>query len=463
MTHKAKIRPVVLCGGSGTRLWPLSRPDFPKQFLALKGNASLLEQTLLRAAAAGGGEPPILIAAAQHRELVVDSLDRAGADAALILEPSGRNTAPAVAAAALVAAGRHPDDVLVVMPSDHVVDGIEGFVASVEAASRLARAGWITVLGVVPNEASSAFGYIVPGESLGEDGSRVARFVEKPPREAAEELRRAGAFWNAGMVVAKASVLIEALREHEPAVLAGVEDTLRLGALEPECRLDAEAFARVPKMSFDHAVLERHARVAVTPLLASWRDVGTWGEVAALYQADPDGNRVVGDACVIQSKNSFIRSSERQVVALGVENLFVVDTPDGLLVAHGGCLPLLGKAVESLRNNAPRSLDTARPDWGGVQLILQNAASRVSRFAVQAGQATPPDAHGELPGHWICVAGGGVATIGARICGVNSGETLALPGGEERWIANTGQHTLEVIEVLLQVPMEKDAELRRAV
>ncbi|MFO0991214.1 MAG: sugar phosphate nucleotidyltransferase [Hyphomicrobiales bacterium] len=342
------MRPVILCGGSGTRLWPLSRPEFPKQFLTLKGDKSLLEQTLSRAAAIGGEATAILIASSQHRDLVAETLKRAGTEAELIFEPTARNTAPAIAAAALVAARRNPHDILMVMPSDHIIEGVEAFATSVETAATLARDGWISILGVVPSEPSSVLGYIVPGEGIGEAGWRVQRYVEKPSHQTAEELISAGAFWNAGMVVARAQDLIDALSQHEPAVLAAVEASLERGPNAREYRLNASVFETAPKISFDYAVLERHERVVVTPLRAAWRDVGTWNEVATLYARDEDGNRVVGDVHLLASKGNFVHSATRRILGIGIEDLVIVDSPDSLLIVRRGDLSSLSRAVQDL-------------------------------------------------------------------------------------------------------------------
>lgn len=348
MTNQPEIRPVILCGGSGTRLWPLSRPEFPKQFLTLKGEKSLLEQTLSRATAIGRRAAPILIASTHHHDLVAETLSRCGTEAELIFEPVARNTAPAIAAAALVAAKSNPEDILVVMPSDHLIEGQSEFVGSVESASALAREGWIAILGVVPSEPSSALGYIVPGDAVGGAGRRVKRFVEKPSREMAEELVCAGAFWNAGMVVAKAQNVINALRQHEPAVLSNVELSLHAKSDANEYYLSADAFELAPKISFDHAVLERHTQVAVTPLGAAWRDVGTWNEVASLHAGDETGNRTVGDVHLYASRGNFVYSPDRRILGLGIEDLVIVSSPDALLIARREHLSLLSQVVPDL-------------------------------------------------------------------------------------------------------------------
>ena len=348
MAPQSEIRPVILCGGSGTRLWPLSRPEFPKQFLTLKGDKSLLEQTIARARAIGGEASPILIASTQHRDLVVETLNRCGSDAELIFEPVARNTAPAIAAAAILAARRNPDDILVVMPSDHLIEGLAAFESSVSAAATLALDGWIVILGIVPSEASSALGYIVPGERIDESARRVHRFVEKPAADVARELIRQGAYWNAGMVVARARDVVDALRQHEPLVLAAVEASFEEGATANAYSLAPSAFETAPKISFDYAVLERHAQVAVTPMRAAWQDVGTWNEVASLHAEDEGGNRTVGDVHLSASKGNFVYSTGRRILGLGIEDLVIIDSPDSLLIAKRDHLSGLSQEVQDL-------------------------------------------------------------------------------------------------------------------
>ncbi len=327
-----RLQPVILCGGAGARLWPLSDAEHPKPFLKLLGDVSLLE-----AAARRLGGQPIVVANSKHHYLLPQ--------AQIILEPMARNTAPAIAAAALLA---KPGAILVVMPSDHLIDDDEGFARSVMRAASLAEAGWICVLGVAPDRPSPAFGYIVPGDEI-DGGATVARFVEKPGADTAAQLIAEGALWNAGIVVAKASVVTQALRAHAPAILAAVEAAIAAaqshdGALV----LDAACFAKAPAISFDHAVLELHTRLAVIRLDANWRDVGTWTEMAELHAPDDHGNRVQGEAVMLGCEASFIHSGKRKVIALGLKNIIVVDTPEGLLVAQAEAIGLLGEAVALL-------------------------------------------------------------------------------------------------------------------
>jgi len=343
--------PVILCGGSGTRLWPLSRSDRPKQLISLDGGHTLLEGTLLRANAIAGAGDPICVTAVAYAAAVRQSLDRLGLRGALLVEPEPRNTAPALCAAALVAMRSDPNAVIVALPTDHVIDDGEAFAAAIAQAVAAAEKNWLVILGVKPRHASSALGYIVPGVEL--DGlpliTRVSRFVEKPDPEIAASLVSTGALWNAGIVVARAEGVIAAMRMHEPDVLEAVERSLANGRVETnEIQLNQADFAAAPRISFEKAVLERHEAVAVTTLVAMWRDVGTWAEVAELYPADTDGNRQTGRVKLSFSQNSFVFSQHRLTVGIGLKDLIVVDTPDGLLVANRNELGLVLEALEAM-------------------------------------------------------------------------------------------------------------------
>jgi mannose-1-phosphate guanylyltransferase/mannose-6-phosphate isomerase len=345
------VIPVILCGGSGTRLWPLSRSDRPKQLISLGGDHSLLEGTLLRGQTIAGAADPICVTAAAYAAQVRQSLDRVGLPGRLLVEPEPRNTAPALCAAARVAMRSDPSAVIVALPADHVIDDGEAFAAAIARAVTAAEGGWLTILGVRPRHASSALGYIVPGAGL--DGlphiTRVSRFVEKPAPELAKSLITDGALWNAGIVVARADAMIEAMRKHEPAVLAAVERSLEAGGSEADdVKLNAKDFAQAPHISFDKAVLERHEAVAVTALGATWRDVGTWAEVAELYPADGDGNRKTGRVHLSSSQGTFVFSSSRLIVGIGLKDLVVVDTPDALLIVNRNDLGLVREAVEAM-------------------------------------------------------------------------------------------------------------------
>lgn len=449
LTQRQRIHPVILCGGSGTRLWPLSRVDLPKEFLALKGEKSLIEETLVRADRLEGATKPILVTGARHERLVRHALNATQTEAIVILEPQARNTAPAVAAAALVAAARDPEAILLVLPADHLIADDDAFRHSVEEAVELAGHDWLTVLGIEPHEPSSAFGYILRGDSLLGQGSRVARFIEKPVRQEAAKLIAEGALWNAGMVAAKAGLVIEALRQHEPAVVEAVHASIECGDRRDDTlQLAASRFAAATKISFDHAVLERHDRVAVVPLRAGWRDLGTWSEVAELYPADAQGNRGKGEARFTASTGNFIFSSDRTVLALGIEDLIIVDSADALLVAKREHLPLLGDAVKQLPEERA---DSEAPcfAWGECETVAEDTHCQVRRLSIAPGQATTALDHGLDAGHWIVVTGSGTATIGGRMIPLREGQSTVTPAHVMRHFQNSGDEALVLIEVRL--------------
>jgi mannose-1-phosphate guanylyltransferase/mannose-6-phosphate isomerase len=346
-----RVIPVILCGGAGTRLWPLSRTDRPKQLISLVGDHTLLEGTFKRAAMIAGAGDPICVTAAAYGPEVRQSLEQLGLQGRVVLEPEPRNTAPALTAAALVARGIDPDAIIVALPADHIIENNAAFAQCIGRACDAAKQGWLTVLGIKPRYASSALGYIEPGAGL--EGLpqvyRVKLFVEKPEQCIAEGLIGGGALWNAGIVVARADSVIEAMRKHEPKVLEAVERSLATGRSEMHTfHLGHAAFAGSPSISFDKAVLERQDTVAVTSLDAMWRDVGTWTEVAELYAADADGNRQRGRVHLSSSRGSFVFSPERLTVGIGLTDMVVVDTPDALLIANRNDLGLVRDVVEAM-------------------------------------------------------------------------------------------------------------------
>lgn len=355
------VIPVILCGGSGTRLWPLSRIDRPKQLISLDGKHTLLEATLLRVRSIVGASDPICVTAAAYGAEVRQSLDRLELRGKVVLEPEPRNTAAALCAAALVAMQIDVNAVIVVLPADHVIEDGIAFGSSIAEAVAAADKEWLTILGVKPRHASSALGYIVPGAVI--DGLpqvyRVEKFVEKPDEDMAANLVSRGALWNAGMVVARAEAVVRAIREHEPDLLEVLERSLANSRTEADqVSLIHADFLGVPRISFDKAVLERHAAVAVTSLDANWRDVGTWAEVAELYTADVEGNRKVGRVSLTSTRNTFVFSTNRPIVGIGLEDLVVVDTPDALLILHRNEIGLLSEAVEAFSIGSYEEVDS---------------------------------------------------------------------------------------------------------
>ncbi len=432
------VIPVILCGGSGTRLWPLSRSDRPKQLISLGGDHTLLEGTLLRAKSIAGAGNPICVTAAAYGAEVRASLDRLGMRGRLLTEPEPRNTAPALCAAALVALWTDPEAVIVALPADHVIEDGEAFAASIAQAVAAAEENWLAILGVRPRHASSALGYILPGAALAglPQVHRASRFVEKPEPEIAASLVSMGALWNAGIVVARADAVIAAMRKHEPAVLEAVERSLanaRNG--DDDVQLNQAEFVAAPRISFDKAVLERHEAVAVTALDAIWRDVGTWAEVAELHPADRDGNRRKGRVQLLVSQNSFVLSPHRLTVGIGLKDLIVVDTPDALLVANRNDLGLVREAVEAM-TAAPHAEVTSGDEQLNAELV-----------ELHGGEISIRQPHKDHSRYWIVLKG----SVRLTIQGVSSSyiinESFHVPPGIFHTIGNADSVRAELIEV----------------
>ena len=346
-SEDGRIIPVILCGGAGTRLWPLSRQARPKQLLALTGEATLLQLAAERVREPGQFAPPWLVAGAVQASAIDAQLG--GATLGLvILEPVARNTAPAIALAALTAA---PDDLLLVLPSDHLIRDPAAFRAAVTRGTPAALDGWIVTFGMTPDRAETGFGYIERGEAIADGVFRAARFVEKPDAATAETYVASGAFdWNGGIFLFRAGAMIDALRAHAPDVLAAAEAALEdtqpeEGALRP----DGTAFAAAPAISIDYAVMEKAERVAVVPMDAGWSDIGSWDSLHQVSESDDAGNVVQGQGLAVDSKNCLIRAEGPSVTAVGVDDLIIVATRDSVLVMRRGDSQRVKEAVDALK------------------------------------------------------------------------------------------------------------------
>ncbi len=315
------IIPVILSGGAGTRLWPLSRESAPKQFQPVTGDDSLLAVTVGRLASVGNLGPPLVVCNEAHVDLVHQQLP----DAAILAEPDGRNTAPAIAAAALNLRG---DDVMVVLPSDHLINDEAAFVEALNHAIAAAEDGWLVAFGIVPSNPATGFGYIEPGIMLNEPTRRITRFVEKPDAETATRHVEDGYLWNSGMFVMKAGRYLEELQSHRPDIAEAVAGAVTDGSIS---RLD---WQECPSESIDYAVMEETNRAAVVPLDAGWSDVGTWRSLLDLGPTDADGNVITGSAVLLDTHRSYVRGEGRTVAVIGVEDLIIVETEDAVLVVH---------------------------------------------------------------------------------------------------------------------------------
>jgi len=442
------IHPVVLCGGSGTRLWPLSRKALPKQFAPLVGGKSLLHLTLERLALLNSAIT--CVTSEDHRFLVKETMDNACAKGRQILEPVARSTAAAMASAALVA---DADDLLLFAPSDHHIPDAPLFARTVRSGIEAALAGKIVTFGVVPSFPSTAYGYIEAGAPLSDGHSQaVVRFVEKPTAAVAEMLILQGGYsWNAGIFLVQARTLIAALREHAPDILQACERATA-GATHDGSfmRLEPAAFAACRTESIDYAVLEKHRQIAVVKFEGLWSDVGSWNAVASLHPADDAGNRLSGKASALNSRNTFVHAPHRPVVALGTENLIIVDTPDAVLVAGVGCAEQVADVVRKLSQEgcaeATEHRRVVRP-WGAYDSIDLGERFQVKRLTVKPGAKLSLQMHHHRAEHWVVVKGTARATCNGEVTLVHENESIYLPSGAIHRLENPGRTVLEVIEV----------------
>ena len=448
---------IVLCGGAGTRLWPISRQEFPKQFASIAGNQSLLEMTLARARLMVPDDRVLCVANEAYRFLTREALDAVGIDAKVLLEPAPRNTAPALGCAALWALSIDPEAVLACLPADHHIADGEGFVCLLDEAVPAAEAGLWMTLGVTPEHASTAYGYIAVGAALGDGlaGYTVKRFVEKPDRETATHLVADGHLWNAGIFIVRADKLLEALEQYAPTVLAACTAAMAdLVADGQFLRMDGKAISACPSISIDHAVLENHDRIGVLPFAGSWSDVGSWSAVADIAAAlSPDdglGNRGEGDIRLLDCRNTYLYSPNRLTVALGLEDLIVIDTPDALLVARKDRAEEVRDIVDALkaegREEALVPRREARP-WGSFESIDRGERFQVKRIIVKPGASLSLQYHRHRAEHWIVVSGTARVTCDGNVFTLCENESTYIPCGAVHRLENPGEEPLQLIEV----------------
>ena len=454
-TTVARILPVVLCGGSGTRLWPASRQSMPKQFAKLvEPDRSTFQATVQRIADPATFARPAIIASAEARFIVAEQLAQVGLSADILLEPQGRDSAAAVAVAACHAAGQDPHTVVLILAADHVIDDTPAFVAAVTQAAIAARAGYTMTLGIEPTRPATDYGYIRPGTAIDEapGATRVARFVEKPDAAGAERLIADGALWNSGYFLFRADVMLAELETHAPAVLAAARAALDAAVADLDfIRLDAEAFAQAPKISVDYAVMERTSRAGVLPVSFPWSDVGTWDAVWQVLEQDGDGNALRGRVELIDTRNSLVHSEGAGLTTVvGLADVVVVATPDAVLVASKAGSGQVKELVARLRAKAHPEADAHlrmyRP-WGWYQRIDIGERFQVKRIQVVPGGRLSLQKHHHRAEHWVVVRGTAEVTINEQVVLVHENEAVYLPIGAMHRLANPGKIPLELIEV----------------
>ncbi len=449
------IHPVILSGGAGTRLWPLSRKAYPKQFLSLTSKRSMIQETALRTANVDGYADPIFVCNTDHRFMIEEQLDQVGLKAqAIIVEPIARNTGPAVATAAMWLAARDPDALMLVQPSDHTIVGIDAFRRAVAEGARAAAAGKLVTFGIKPTRAETGFGYIQSGASLaGVDGARaVDRFVEKPDSITARGYVDSGAYlWNSGIFLMRARDFLTELERLNPSMWNACRRAVDTGDwTEPCLALNAADFISAPPLSIDRGVMERTDRAAVVPVDMGWHDVGSWRAMRDVNEADLDGNVIVGDAILDSVHNCYIRTDGRLVAAIGLENMVVVSTDDAVLVASVDRAADVSAIVERLRHAKraePVQHTTVYRPWGYYRVVEGGDRFQVKRIMVKPGARLSLQKHFHRAEHWTVVQGTALARCGDETRLMSENESIYIPVGAEHRLENPGKVPLHIVEV----------------
>lgn len=449
-----KIVPVILSGGSGTRLWPVSRKSFPKQFWPLISERSMLAETALRAASPQFA-PPIIVTNQDHRFVVAEQLRNAGIHGAqILLEPAGRNSAPAIAAAALLVAETNPDAVLWIMAADASISDLNALSTAVQSATAAAHAGHFVTFGMRPTAPETGYGYIAQGGPMaGLQGVfKLDRFLEKPDAATAAKLiQDAGNLWNSGMFMFRAGVLLDEMEHLAPDVLNAVRASIQARTTDLDfIRLGTEAFESAPDISIDYAIAEKTDKAVVVPAAIGWSDVGSWSALADIASKDAAGNFALGDVVLEDVHNSYARSDGIVTALLGVRDLVVVTTQDAVLVAHKDEAQNVKKIVDRLKQLKRPEADTHnrtyRP-WGFYESLIQGDRFQVKRIVVWPGQKLSLQKHFHRAEHWVVVAGCASVTCDAEIRMVHENESIYLPLGSVHRMENPGKIPLTVIEV----------------
>jgi mannose-1-phosphate guanylyltransferase/mannose-6-phosphate isomerase len=473
----SKIIPVILSGGSGTRLWPLSRKEYPKQYLPLVGDNTMLQETILRLEGLDNLADPIIICNAGHRFLVAEQCQQIDIrNPTILLEPVGRNTAPAIAAAALQSLKNSDDAVLLVLSADHVIQDIEAFHAAINIANNQAQAGKLATFGIVPTDANTGYGYIqAKPENDKCSVMNVKSFHEKPNQETAEKYLAVNSklniknlplefLWNSGMFMFKATTLVDELITHSPDIVKSVGNAIDNATQDLDfIRLDKQAFESSPSDSIDYALMEKSNNVVVVPLDAQWNDIGAWSALHNIGIKDKNNNVIKGDVITQDTTNTYINANHHMIATIGVDNLIIVDTPDATFIATQDKAQEVKSIVESLQASG-RCEGTAhrkvyRP-WGWYDSIESGEYFQVKRLHVKSHAKLSLQMHHKRAEHWVVVRGIATVTNGEQTFSLNKGESTYIPIGVTHALANNTSEPLEIIEVQSGVYLGEDDIVR---
>ena len=453
------IIPVILSGGSGTRLWPLSRESYPKQFLALDSRTkkTLLQKTYERVLGLEGLKKPILICNEEHRFIVAEQFREINTDPqAIILEPLGRNTAPAIAVAALQAISLGKDPLLLVLAADHLIENIVEFQRVIQSAKKYASQGRLVTFGIVPTSAETGYGYIEAKEFPSEEdqitGSEINKFIEKPNKDIAEKLIKDSRYtWNSGMFLFKASSIINELEKFSPEIINYCKIAIDKDVEDLDfLRLEAESFKKCPKISLDIAVMEKTKLGTVLPLNVGWSDIGSWKSLWDISEKNNDGNYINGRVIAEKSKNCYLKSEQRLIVGIGIENMIVVDTNDAILVANKDQSQNIGSIVKSLSSSVfpegKMHRRNYRP-WGNYTTIVEGNRWLVKLIEVKPNASLSLQMHHHRAEHWVVVKGTALIEKNGEQQLLSENESTFIPLGCKHRLSNPGKMKLELIEV----------------
>jgi mannose-1-phosphate guanylyltransferase/mannose-6-phosphate isomerase len=448
-----QIIPVILSGGSGTRLWPLSRKQYPKQYLPLVSDNTMLQETILRLSGLDNLTDPIIVCNADHRFLVAEQCQQIDiTNPTILLEPVGRNTAPAIAAAALQSLKTLDDAVLLVLSADHVIQDVEVFHQAINIASKQAQDGKLATFGIVPTDANTGYGYIKSSKENIDGVYKIEEFVEKPDLKTAQTYLEQGNYlWNSGMFMFKAAMLIDELTTHSPDIVTSVNDAVNNATQDLDfIRLDKQAFESSPSDSIDYALMEKSDNVVVVPLNAQWNDIGSWSALHDIGVKDKNSNVIKGDVVIQNITNTYINADHHMVVAIGVDNLIIVDTPDATFITTQDKAQEIKDIVETLqasgRCESTMHRKVYRP-WGWYDSIESGEHFQVKKLHVKPGAKLSLQMHHKRAEHWVVVSGIATVTNNDQTFDLNKGESSYIPLGITHALANNTNESLEIIEV----------------
>jgi mannose-1-phosphate guanylyltransferase / mannose-6-phosphate isomerase len=445
--------PVILCGGSGTRLWPLSREGYPKQFLRLLGEHSLLQQTVLRLSGIAGVAPPLLVSGENSRFVAAEQMREIGVtDARILLEPMRRNTAPAIASAALHALETHDDPLLLVLPSDHVIKDHDAFCSAVTLARQAAARGDLVTFGIKPQRPETGYGYIRAASSESGPVKPVLEFVEKPNRATAEQYLASGSYyWNSGMFLFRASRYLEELERHQPEVLQACRAAVAKAKQDIDfIRLDQAGYAQSPDIAVDYAIMEKTDRAAMIALDADWNDIGSWSSVWEVADKDERNNAARGDVMLQDCEDCMVHGTSRLVTAVGLRNVAIIETADAVLVMNTeqaqDTKKLVSQMLEARRTEATQHRQVFRP-WGAYDCIGSGGRFQVKRITVKEGAKLSLQMHHHRAEHWVVVSGTAKITNGDKEYLLSENQSTYIPIGVVHSLENPGKIPLELIEI----------------